>query len=421
MLLRGHLTYSALRLNRTVHVPIRYYSQLQPDKSLVEIWKQKLNIYWHKSQDRINVATERIQDYSTNFKAQWHKARRSIQDVNAKLAQIEREVKDENLNYNDEGKIKDLPSERERHRRKWARKMELYLDSLQETIFTATRALNDVTGYSSIQKLRDTIEALEKELAITKKMVIEYKLKYNDAIQARSESQREVNELLQRKSMWSPNDLDRFTQLYKDDALNSQKEQHSKQELSLLEKKEEELSTKLYRAILTRYHEEQIWSDKIRRTSTWGTFLLMGVNILFFLIFQLLLEPWRRRRLVGSFEDKVLVALDNYHQNQITLLENTVSSNMEGKDVAKDVQPSSQETMQSNGLMLDDESVSDDSIPSFLSICHQIRSWLVFNWYNLGQSIIDILPDASITLQKPYFYSYSTALLALGILVGLIL
>ena len=44
--------------------------------------------------------------------------------------------------------------------------------------------------------------------------------------------------------------------------------------------------------------------------STWGTWGLMGVNVLLFLIFQIGVEPWRRKRLVKGFEDKVMEALE---------------------------------------------------------------------------------------------------------------
>lgn len=36
----------------------------------------------------------------------------------------------------------------------------------------------------------------------------------------------------------------------------------------------------------------------------------MGVNVLLFLIFQIAIEPWRRKRLVKGFEDKVMEALE---------------------------------------------------------------------------------------------------------------
>ena len=78
----------------------------------------------------------------------------------------------------------------------------------------------------------------------------------------------------------------------------------------MAERASEEATSKLGASILARYHEEQIWSDKIRRMSTWGTWGLMGVNVLLFLVFQIGVEPWRRRRLVKGFEEKVLEALE---------------------------------------------------------------------------------------------------------------
>ena len=77
-----------------------------------------------------------------------------------------------------------------------------------------------------------------------------------------------------------------------------------------MERRAEEAAARLSASILARYHEEQIWSDKIRRMSTWGTWGLMGVNVLLFLVFQIGVEPWRRKRLVKGFEDKVMEALE---------------------------------------------------------------------------------------------------------------
>ena len=133
---------------------------------------------------------------------------------------------------------------------------------------------------------------------------------YTKAISQRSTSQREVNELLQRKHAWSPTDLERFTELYRSDHANEQAESAAQQQLAEVEKTAEEAAAQLSKSILSRYHEEQIWSDKIRRMSTWGTWGLMGVNVLLFLIFQIGVEPWRRKRLVKGFEDKVMEALE---------------------------------------------------------------------------------------------------------------
>lgn len=132
---------------------------------------------------------------------------------------------------------------------------------------------------------------------------------YSAAISQRSTSQREVNELLQRKHAWAPSDLERFTALYRSDHANEQAESVAKEQLESMERKAEAAASRLSASILARYHEEQIWSDKIRRMSTWGTWGLMGVNVLLFLVFQVLVEPWRRKRLVRGFEDKVTEAL----------------------------------------------------------------------------------------------------------------
>jgi len=132
---------------------------------------------------------------------------------------------------------------------------------------------------------------------------------YSTAISQRSGSQREVNELLQRKHAWTPNDLERFTALYRSDHANEQAETAAQDNLVATERRAEEAAARLSASILARYHEEQIWSDKIRRMSTWGTWGLMGVNVLLFLVFQIGVEPWRRRRLVKAFEEKVMEAL----------------------------------------------------------------------------------------------------------------
>lgn len=129
-----------------------------------------------------------------------------------------------------------------------------------------------------------------------------------------------MNELLQRKHAWSPTDLERFTLLYRNDHTNEVAEVETQEALSKAEREAEEAAASLSKSILSRYHEEQVWSDKIRRMSTWGTWGLMGVNVLLFLIFQIAVEPWRRRRLVKGFEDKVVEALEKVEAlNQVAV------------------------------------------------------------------------------------------------------
>lgn len=213
------------------------------------------------------------------------------------------------INEDIQREIGNLPSQKETKRYLIAKKLEEYLDSLQDTMFTATRALNDVTGYSSIEQLKKSINDLEIQHKTEKDNVKKCKDLYSQAILRRSLLQREINELLTRKHNWSSEDLERFTTLYRNDHVNEKEELTSHNDLNEAELKVDAIQLKLTQLILTRYHEEQIWSDKIRRASTWGTWILMGINLFLFVLATFLVEPWKRKRLVGSFEDKVKRAI----------------------------------------------------------------------------------------------------------------
>lgn len=201
--------------------------------------------------------------------------------------------------------LKNLPSEQERRRSDTSKRFSRAMDDLQTAVFTAGQKLNILTGYSDIERLKKAIEAQEDYVQQSRNEVRNAKEDYQSAINRRSASQREVNELLQRKHAWSPIDLERFTELYRSDHANEQNESAAQERLALAERTADEAQAELARSILARYHEEQIWSDKIRRASTWGTWGLMGFNVLLFIIVQLGLEPWKRKRLVGGFEEKV--------------------------------------------------------------------------------------------------------------------
>lgn len=204
----------------------------------------------------------------------------------------------------------ELPSDTESRRTDLSRRVSHLMDNVQSNIFTASQRLNDLTGYSGIEALKKSIENQEELVSTTRQAVKAARSAYSSAVATRSATQREVNDLLQRKHNWSPGDLERFTSLYRSDHTNEQAEQRAHDEVGQCDRVAEEASNALAKSILARYHEEQIWSDKIRQMSTWGTWGLMGVNILLFLVFQVAVEPWRRGRLVKGFEEKVKEAME---------------------------------------------------------------------------------------------------------------
>ena len=61
----------------------------------------------------------------------------------------------------------------------------------------------------------------------------------------------------------------------------------------------------LTQSILERYHEEQVWSDKIRSVSTWAGAIGLLVNAIVFVGAIAFVEPWKRRRLVQRLEERM--------------------------------------------------------------------------------------------------------------------
>ena len=125
-------------------------------------------------------------------------------------------------------------------------------------------------------------------------------------MQKRSDSQREVNSLLERKSTWTDADVSRFTVLVRQDHALEQAEGRAKAGVARTEDGVEREFSALMRAILARYHEEQVWSDKIRSVATYGQLAVLGANVLVFVLAIVLVEPWKRRRLMQAFERRVL-------------------------------------------------------------------------------------------------------------------
>lgn len=184
------------------------------------------------------------------------------------------------------------------------------MDTLQSRVLVASQTLNDLTGYSVIEAFKAHNAQLETDLAAAQQTLRHARAHYKAVNAQRASTQREVTTLLARKDTWSPTDLERFTTLYRQDHELETAVQEASGALTEAEAEEARLSQALNTGILRRYHEEQIWSDRIRRQSTWGTWGLMGVNVLLFLVLQFVAEPWKRNRLMKGIAAEEKAALE---------------------------------------------------------------------------------------------------------------
>ena len=159
-----------------------------------------------------------------------------------------------------------------------------------------TTFLDTLTGYENITKLKDAVireEATFKEAQRHLKMRQEIYMEKSSAIM---KTQRELNDLLTRKTAWTQDDVSRFPQLFAAEHSLSQEISDATAELRRAETRVDSAYDSLVQSLMQRYHDEQVWSDRIRSISALSTWALVGLNVLIFLITLVVLEPRRLER-----------------------------------------------------------------------------------------------------------------------------
>ncbi|KAI5117245.1 hypothetical protein M0805_001563 [Coniferiporia weirii] len=191
-----------------------------------------------------------------------------------------------------------------------ATRLRLRMDDFSETARIAFAQLggrlNEVTGYREIEALKKLVVENENKMHEIREAARAAKTSYEDAVARRSSSQRELNDLLQRKSGWGDTDVMRFTELVRADHAHELAEARARTATTNADSAVERQFGELMRTILARYHEEQVWSDKIRSASTYGSLAALGLNLVVFVLAIVLVEPWKRKKLVQSFERRVM-------------------------------------------------------------------------------------------------------------------
>jgi sensitive to high expression protein 9 len=178
------------------------------------------------------------------------------------------------------------------------------MDNFLTKATAASQQINTYTGtdFSGIEALRTEIVAQEKQVKLRHAAVNTQKDKHMEAHVKQASSQKEIVSLLERKSSWSPSDLERYMTLVRSEHLDEQAVQKAKEDLAEAERDLEDGRAMLEKLERKQYHEEQIWSDTIRRNSTWVTIGLMGVNIFLLLAQIIFFEPYRRRKIVREMK-----------------------------------------------------------------------------------------------------------------------
>ncbi|KAJ2842456.1 sensitivity to high expression protein she9 [Coemansia erecta] len=188
-----------------------------------------------------------------------------------------------------------------------------------------------MTGYTRISELKDKVEESGNEFKKARKKLDSLKQQYTDTVQQRINNQREINSLLQRKHLWNESDVARFTGLYKDEYQAENVELEASRRLKEAEGAVDLKYDMLVSSIRERYHEEQIWSDKIRRASTYGTWAVLIMNILALFLAQAIFEPRKRRKIIDGVDERLGQAMQQ-QQEKIDDVAQSLAARQESQD-----------------------------------------------------------------------------------------
>ncbi|GFR49127.1 hypothetical protein Agub_g10925, partial [Astrephomene gubernaculifera] len=133
--------------------------------------------------------------------------------------------------------------------------------------------------------------------------------------------------LLQRKGSWGGADVQLFTSLcHQEHSLEGTVAQ-AKAAYGAASEALEGAHGELLRAIRERYSAETLWSDKIRRASTWWTAGLMALHLVSFLSVYLVMEPIKAQRLRNHVEEVLRDELVGVRQT-VASLQSTLESHV---------------------------------------------------------------------------------------------
>ncbi|EFJ50071.1 hypothetical protein VOLCADRAFT_89058 [Volvox carteri f. nagariensis] len=227
--------------------------------------------------------------------------------------------------------------------------------------------LNQVTGYDAIEKLKRKVDEATRRLADAREELRDNKAAYEARVSEQGDLQRQQMALLQRKSSWQAADVERFTELCRQEhrlelevaqakdrrcyyvtycqgavvCTSGNSSRNVKQQqtpgiptaYSGAAEAVEACHDHIAEAVRERYSAETMWSDKIRRASTWWTAGLMALQLVSFMSVYLVMEPIKAQRLRNHVEEVLRAELSNVRQSLASLESNAVQFRSVGTEV----------------------------------------------------------------------------------------
>lgn len=181
---------------------------------------------------------------------------------------------------------------------------------LRQSVESASKYLNKISGWDHIEAFKKSVHDAERAYSSAKALLRSQQAEYSCAMSNQNQRQKDINTLLQRKHSWTSADVQQFTHLYAKDHEDEMKIKQLRQSIESADDMLNEAHSLLITRIGERYREEQLWTDRLRSYSTYGTFALTIVNISLFLIMHGLLEPRKKKIMLEDIRTRLSKDLD---------------------------------------------------------------------------------------------------------------
>lgn len=192
--------------------------------------------------------------------------------------------------------------------------------------------LNILTGYSMVEKLKADVAHADREVSHLKATLNDARAKYESAQSTHIDIHRKINDMLHKRSSWTPDDANTFGALHGQELLLEKRVEDSKLDYDKVSDELEAAQTRLLQNIRERYNQEQVWSDKIRSVSTWWTWILVTVQFFSFIAMYAIIEPMKRQKLAGEVE----AAFERRLQESLVKLEETLAHQPKAGNLASE-------------------------------------------------------------------------------------
>jgi hypothetical protein len=179
---------------------------------------------------------------------------------------------------------------------------------------------------SSGQRELDALKKTVHEKSISFDRAVQRVVECRDAVEAaqkaHDDSHKRHASLLMRREQWDKADATSFVDVTASEVQSRQALYDTRDALRRAEDKAGQCQRDYMDAMRQRYHEEQMWQDKWRMISTYGTWSLIGLNTVIFLFSQFFYQ-WR--------ESQRLKAMGRLINENLLSLQETLASHLENQ------------------------------------------------------------------------------------------